>query len=227
MIAHEASTIHVAYAPHPHQPWHGRSPLELAQETAELAVLIEVGLQYEASVPIGRIIPVPEEADDDEGEDGSSLQGLKDDLEDLKGGVAFPETTQGGYGLGPGVAPRRDWEPIAIRPEYDRGVIQAHDQVARHMIAALGVPPSLVLGGAEGSAEREAWRRCLHGTILPLARLFSTELTAKLEQDVSFDFSGLAASDLAGRARAFQSMVGAGMTVTQAAVQSGLTEEDA
>ena len=228
ITSHENGVVHVRYAPSIRQPWIGRSPLQLALETTELASLIEIGLQYEASVPIGRIIPIPEDADAGEGEDeGGAVASLKQDLQDLRGGVAFPETTQAGYGVGPEAAPQRDWVPIPIGPKYDQGVVEARDQVARHLLSALGVPPSLVIGGAEGTADREDWRRCLHGTILPLASLFRKELTAKLGTNVQFDFSSLAASDLAGRARAFQSMVGGGMSVEQAATQSGLTQEDA
>ena len=41
--------------------------------------------------------------------------------------------------------------------------------------------------------------------------MLAAELSAKLEADICLGFSGRFAADLAGRARAFQSMVGAGM----------------
>ena len=48
-------------------------------------------------------------------------------------------------------------------------------------------------GGSQAAAVREAWRLCLFGVLSPLGRLVESELRA---------------SDLSGRARAFQSMVG-------------------
>ena len=44
--------------------------------------------------------------------------------------------------------------------------------------------------------------------------------------DVTLDWSELRASDLSGRARAFQSMVGGGMPVTNAVAIAGLMVDD-
>ena len=60
----------------------------------------------------------------------------------------------------------------------------------------------------------------------PLGRLLAGELSSKLEVDIGLDFPGLYAHDLAGRARAFQSMVGGGMDPAKAAGLSGLMEDD-
>ena len=72
----------------------------------------------------------------------------------------------------------------------------------REILSACGCSPSLF--SATGTAAREAWRQLLFGVIQPLGRLIEAELSAKLEATISFDFSELRASDLQGRARAFQ-----------------------
>ena len=59
-------------------------------------------------------------------------------------------------------------------------------------------------------------------TVEPLACLLAAELSAKLEAEIGLGFSGRFAADLAGRARAFQSMVGAGMELERAAELAGL-----
>lgn len=87
---------------------------------------------------------------------------------------------------------------------------------------ACGVPHSLFAPGQEGTGQREAYRRLVASTIKPMARVVGTELSEKFEADVSLDFRSLFASDLAGRARAFQSLVGGGMGVERAASLSGL-----
>ena len=54
--------------------------------------------------------------------------------------------------------------------------------------------------------------------------MLAAELSAKLEADICLGFSGRFAADLAGRTRAFQSMVGAGMDLATAAGLAGLME---
>ncbi|MDE0455923.1 MAG: hypothetical protein OXI15_01400 [Chromatiales bacterium] len=85
-------------------------------------------------------------------------------------------------------------------------------------------PNNKLVEASEGTGAREAFRRFLHATIAPAARLVELELSAKLEEDVKLDFPGLMASDLSGRARAFQSLVSGGMEVAKAAALAGLME---
>ena len=75
------------------------------------------------------------------------------------------------------------------------------------------------------SSLRESWRLALFGVVSPLAVKVEAELTAKLETDVTLGFSEMKASDVQGRARAFQSMVGGGMEVERAVALSGLLME--
>ena len=53
-----------------------------------------------------------------------------------------------------------------------------------------------------------------------------SELQEKLEDTVTLSWQKLRASDLSGRARAFQSMVGGGMAVADAVSVAGLMVED-
>ena len=78
-------------------------------------------------------------------------------------------------------------------------------------------------GGSQAASVREAWRLALFGVLSPLGRLVEADLRAKLGGEVSLSWQELRASDLSGRARAFQSMVGAGMEVERAAGLAGLT----
>ena len=59
-----------------------------------------------------------------------------------------------------------------------------------------------------------------------MANIILEELRSKLEvPDLKFGFQELRASDLAGRARAFQSMTTSGMEAGKAAALSGLVME--
>ena len=66
----------------------------------------------------------------------------------------------------------------------------------------------------------------MHATVTPLARIVSEELSDKFETPISLSFDGLFAADLAGRARAFQSLVGGGMDVAKAAALAGLMQAE-
>ena len=61
---------------------------------------------------------------------------------------------------------------------------------------------------------------------MPLAKIVSEELTDKFEAPISLSFDGLFAADLAGRARAFQSLVNGGMAVEKAAALAGLMQAE-
>ena len=87
--------------------------------------------------------------------------------------------------------------------------------------------PGRARGAWRRTAAHEAWRGFLHGTIQPLAACVAAELAARLDTPtLALGFDRLFASDLAGRARAFQSMVGGGMAVDQAAALAGLMADD-
>ena len=94
------------------------------------------------------------------------------------------------------------------------------------VLAACGVPPGLFLE-VDGTAQRESYRRFFSLTVEPLAGQLAAELSVKLESEISLGFSARFAADLAGRARAFQSMVGAGMDLAKAAGLAGLMEVEA
>ena len=71
------------------------------------------------------------------------------------------------------------------------------------------------------------WRQFLFGSLAPVAKRVEEEFQSKLEiPDLRFEFDALRASDLTGRARAFQSLVGGGMDVEKAAPLSGLLSEN-
>ena len=61
---------------------------------------------------------------------------------------------------------------------------------------------------------------------MPLAKIVSEELSNKFEAAISLSFDGLFAADLAGRARAFQSLVNGGMAVEKAAALAGLMQAE-
>ena len=67
----------------------------------------------------------------------------------------------------------------------------------------------------------------MFGVVSPLGKLVQTECIAKLDSSIEISWGELKASDLSGRARSFQSMVGGGMSPADAARNADLPMLDA
>ena len=131
------------------------------------------------------------------------------------------ETTAAGWDTGMTGAPHRDWRSARLGPEPPEALATVRRDTFEAVLAATGTPPSLFTD-ADGTAQREAFRRYLTLTVAPLGRLLAAELTAKLETPVSLDFASLYAHDLVGRASAFQRLVSSGLELQEALAISGL-----
>lgn len=201
------------------EPWRGQSAVKLASQTLAVLRRAEGSLANELQGAVGKIMTVPT------GTPEATIAVIKADLKALNGKVSLPESTAGGWGQGAAAAPRDDWKPHRLGPEPHGGVLEARRDAANMVLAAGGVPIELVTGG-EGGGAREAWRRFLHSTVQPLGKLVVEELRRKTGRRVGIDFAALMASDLAGRARAFQGMVNGGLDVAKAAALAGLMEQD-
>ena len=168
--------------------------------------------------------PVPQDGGD--GSDDDPLAGLKADLANLRGRGALVETTSAGWGEGKGAAPISDYKPQRIGADPPATLPSLRTEAAASVLSACGVPVSLATD-ADGTGQREAWRRFVMGSVEPLLEIVKQEIEAKLEQSVSFNLDRLWAHDLAGRASSFKAMVTAGMDVAKAAGLSGLLSEAA
>lgn len=198
------------------EPWRGNGPLRKPITSLQLAARLELSLAYEAGGPIGTAIPTPHEDDDD-------LEKLQAALAGLKGKVVLVETTAGAWKAGDNqLAPRRDWQTVRIGPNPPQSIGPLRGDVNASLMAAAGVPVAL-LQHSDGTHLRESWRQFLYAAISPVAEIVADELAEKLDAPgLHFDFSALAASDIAGRARAFGSLVQGGMAVEQALAVTGL-----
>ena len=91
-------------------------------------------------------------------------------------------------------------------------------------VAACGASGSLFTD-ADGTAQREAWRRWHLSGVIPVAGLIEAELSARFEVGIRLSFD-MYATDLQGRAQAFQKLVAGGMAVEKAAAISGVLMGD-
>ena len=225
ILAPGASVVHCKYSIDPARPWIGVGPLTRARLTAKLAGAVELALADEAGGARGNLLPIPAAGTTGDAAD-DFLARLKGQLAGLRGKTLVLETTAGAFGDGRDSAPRRDWKAERLGAAPPASLISLDESAAQQILGACGVPASLVQANADGTAQREAFRRFVGLTIEPLARLVEAELGLKLSAPVKLGFTRLHSSDLAGRARAFQSMVVAGMPAPAAATLSGLLVEE-
>ena len=213
-----AAVLHVRYSEDPSRPWRGLGPLMRAGLSADLLSALETRLKQEAGAPSAYVIPSPADGQ------STSTETLRSDVRDAKGGVVLAETMAGGYGDAGG-APQADWTQKRVGAHPPDVLRALRSDAGCSIMAACGVSESLIMD-ADGTAQREAWRRFVHASVMPLARIVEAEIADKLEISVSLDFAGLYASDIVGRAGAFQRMVVGGMDVAEAASLAGLLADE-
>ena len=207
------SVLHFRHAVDPSTPWRGNSPIAVAHLAGKLSAETARALADESSGPVGRLLGIPVDGAD------ATVEALKTDIANAKGKMAIIEA--GDWGNAGGDS-KVDLETRRFGAEPPASLVELVSVASREIYAACGFNAAL-WGGAQAASVGEAWRLALFGVLSPLGRLVQAELQSKLDDEVSLTWTELRASDLSGRARAFQSMVGGGMEVERAAGLAGLT----
>ena len=207
------SVLHVRYAPHPSRPWAGRSPVQLAIDTARAAGLLEAATAGELNFTQQQVL-TPRRSQGD--------YGLADTLSPdviQKVVSAFAEhVSTGAFVIPADVTAQR------LGPEPPDSFPLLRDRLENSLLALHGIPPALVAAQSTGTAMRESFRQVLHSLLKPLGALVVEELQAKLDTDAALSFDSLRAGDITGSARAFGSLVTAGLTPQSAADIVGLDD---
>ena len=206
------SVLHFRYAVDPARPWAGRGPVQVAALAGRLSAETVNALAAESSGPVGRLLGIPVDGQD------ATVEGLKADIKNAAGRVALLET--GDWGNAGGDA-KVDLKAERFGAEPPASLVELVDVSSREIYAACGFNAAL-WGGAQAASVREAWRLALFGVLSPLGKMVESELREKLDDEVSLSWQELRASDLQGRARSLQSLVGAGLPLPAAAKEAGI-----
>ncbi|MCY4019271.1 MAG: hypothetical protein OXG39_07670, partial [Chloroflexi bacterium] len=136
----------------------GIAPLDTARTLKSLVERLEASMAAEGNASVGYLLPVPSDGA------AGNIAALKADLAKLDGRIAIVETTRAGWGAQAVTAPRRDYELMRLGPNLPQGNVLLFEQAQEYALAACGYPVQLVQR-SDGTAQREAWRRYLHGTV--------------------------------------------------------------
>ena len=205
--------VHLTYGRDPERPWRGYGPLQVAQLAGRLSSETVAALADESSGPRGSFMPLPVDGKD------PTTGGMKSDIRTAKGSML---TVEAGDWDNPGDGRMAKWEQKRFGSSPPVALVQLLERSTHEVMAACGLSPALFDVRGDGTSMREGYRQALHSVIAPLGRMVESELARKLDGEVKLTWTELRAADIAGRARAFQSLVGAGMDLTAAAAASGI-----
>ena len=151
----------------------------------------------------------------------ATVEGLKADIANARGKMALIEMGDWGNSGDAKVALKSE----RFGSDPPASLVELVDVSSRESIRGLWLQRRTVgrleLSSSSGSMAISPIRRPSSPR-----RLVEAELQDKLEDTVTLSWVELRASDLSGRARAMQSMVNGGMSVTDAVAVAGLMVED-
>ena len=211
-----AGVLHFRYGVDVERPWRGNAPLTIARAIGDLTAEATTYLTQESSTPRGAFLPTPKDGED------STIEALRADVRNAAGAILFSESMANDWDAGGKSA--GDWGVKHFGPSVGAGMVETAKMARSEALAALGLNEA-IFGGADSAALREAWRLALFSLIAPLGNLVESELQAKIDPGISLSWTELRASDLAGRARAWQSLVKGGMALQEASAIAGLMVE--
>ena len=126
-------------------------------------------------------------------------------------------------------APAQDWKTIRLGANPPAGMVSLSSNAAVAILAACGTPAALMVAGSAGTAAREALRRWLHTTLIPLGPSGSGRAESGPERSRAFDFKLRWPIRnrifRAGRGRLAR-LVKSGMDLDRAAALAGLLTDD-
>ena len=208
-----ASVVHVRYAAHPSRPWAGRSPVRLAVDTARVAGLLETATAGELNFTQQQVLTPRRNQGDYAPTDTLG----PDTIQKIVSAFAEHVST-GAFVIPADVTAQR------LGPEPPDSFALLRDRFENSILAMCGIPPALVAPRGTGTGARETFRQVLHALLKPLGALLAEELQTKLDPAAALSFDALRAGDITGTARAFGSLVTAGVTPKSAAAVVGLDD---
>ncbi len=211
-----AQVVHVRYGATADQPWRGESPLAAAGISADLLARVETSLRREFAALSVQLVTHPGAYLPNQ----AARREFAQSLSDSERQVLVDAGNEGWRSRG---SSGGSWQQVRLGPEPTAHEVELRSQVAQDVLSAMGIPAGLYQP-REGAVSRESYRQLLTACVQPYAALAEEELAAKLAQPVRLGFHRLAAADVAARARAYGSLVQAGVAPDSAAMIAGIDD---
>ena len=217
------SVIHCRYAVDSARPWYGLAPLQWARATGTLAANLETRLGEEAGGPVGHLLrsrPMAATAATAIRSPCSRPTWRRAGAEPCSPRRQVPD----GVRAGKRRPPKTGSHAASGRARRTR-LPTLRTDAALAVLSACQVPAALFTD-ADGTSQRESWRRWAMGPLAGLAATVEAEAGREAGSTRAPRLLRTVAHDLAGRASSFKAMVTAGMDVAKAAGLAGLMAED-
>lgn len=197
------------------QPWRGRSPFRLMGASPRLMAEVESAVSGAMDwvgrglLPFPSVVPAKQQS--------AAIRGLKG------GGMLATVTSKEDFSANTGNSRASEFRRVELTPDLEQAELPATvDGLHVRLLAAAGIPPALLTPSGNAGAMREAYRLFVLQTVEPLARTLLPEL-AKIGV-TSLSTGSMMSADVAGRARAVGTLVGAGMSLEKALALVGWQE---
>ena len=194
------AVLHFTWSVDPREPWAGVSPLESATSLRKIAARIEDRMGQDLATPVAHLVPIPTDGGD------TNLDSLRGDIGKAKGNAVLVEATSQGWEDKGERGTRHDWKAERLGPEVPTELRHAWRDILDAVGTACGIPAALTHQDADGTAQREAYRRFVMSAVEPIADMIAETASEGLEAGISLHFDSLWAHDLAGRAAAYQKL---------------------
>ena len=200
------------------EPWRGISPLAAASKLGTLAARVESKIAEDLAAPTAYILPIPADGGD------PKLDALRADIGKAQGAAILAEGTTGGWEETRNQAgTRQDWKAQRLGPEIPEGLRETWKEVLLAVGNACGIPAGLLDPGADGTAQREAYRRFIMASVQPVADMMAEVAGEALDSEITVQFASLHAHDITGRSTALAKLVEAGLSLDDAHRLVGFT----
>lgn len=196
-------------------PWQGRSPFALMGASPRLMAEIE-GAVSGAVDWVGRgLLPFPDTVPEEQ--QTAAIRGLKG------GGMLATIRSKADFATNTGQSRANEFRRVELTPDLEQADLNPTvDALHNRLLTAAGIPPALFTDSGAAGGMREAYRLFCLQTIEPLARQLMPEL-AKIGV-TSLSTKSMMSADVAGKARAVGTLVGAGMDLQKALALVGWSE---
>ena len=200
----------------PEQPWRGRSPMALMGGSPQLMAEVEAAMAGAMDWVGKGLLPFPDTVAEEQ--QNAAIRGLKG------GGRLAAIKSKADFATSTGQSRGAEFRRVELTPDLESADLNPlTDALHNRLLAAAGIPPTLYSANGNAGAMREGMRMLTLLTIIPIARSLLPEL-GKIGL-ASVSSKSMLSADVAGRARAVGTLVGAGMDIEKALALVGWTDE--